>query len=605
MATVILPLITFLGALLWVGIPRIILFLIPIVLSTSYLIFRSNYKVLILLVKEFKASICRKKNLNKSRQVWNILFKFIVVAFTSVYIVWGVQIFNTCLHEGMNGTDEAHYLVQAKIFYEDTNSWEIDHYEGKYAGTVFEDDHGPLWPVYLADAVLIERSFDINAIEIKYSYLVTVIAMIVMVINVGYIVTGSMWGGTLAIFLYFLYRYAIYFPLYGSRDGFRMVALLGFFVLLYELSIKAWNERNIPWEAGGWLFVLSYLALNGHTGNIFGMLGITIVFLILELFFELPFKQVIFSAVSILVGTMLCFMKSIMRYVEHGRFNALELEAYSDTVAAELFMENYAKRFEWKTIVDSYEWSDFFLILIGLVAILFWIVKCYKYYKGSNKNVKNGEKIYAFYLFMGLLSPMMGIYNFLGYNVPRLFLEQLRYRMYFLMILALLGGMMLSEIYFMNKKFLTGGICIIIIPVFYLGLINLNEYYPRVLNAQRQKKIESFKKITEIASSYATDGDIFAGEDIIAAYFDEPPKILYDYYARPILIANNDDEIEAAIDELNIQVFVFNTLAYRYHYYEVLPFYDYLQTSENVIYEHYDENGVDADIYIVNKKTAR
>lgn len=600
MTTVILPFITYLCALLWVGIPRIILFLIPIVLAFGYMLYRNNYKVLSLLIKEFIDCFSVLRCSDKKKRVSDILFKFIIVLFTIIYMFLGIQIFHTSLHEGVNGSDEAHYLTQGKIFYEDTNSREIDHYKGKYEGTVFMDDHGPLWVVYLADAVLIENSFDANAMEIKISYLFTVIAMLAMVINVGYIVVNSLWGGIFAIFLYFLYHYAFYFPIYGSRDGFRIVALLGLYIFLYELSIMAWRERNIPMEATAPLLFFSYLALNGHTGNIFGMFGITVVFLGLQLFLKLPFKQIVLSAISILFGTMLCFFKNIMRYVEHGRLNASELEAYSDTVAAEYFLDDYSKRFEWETIISSYDRSDILLVFIGLTAIVFFLIKSFKYYKDSNKNVSDGEKICAFWLLIGLLLPVTGVFNLLGQNVLQLFVGQLRYRMYFFVILALLGGMMLSEIRFINKQFFMWGIYIIIIPIFYLGLVNLNKYYWRMPSEYRQNQIDSLKYIAEIAISYATDGNVFVGAENVSVYFDEPPKLLYDYYARPILVANDNSEVEMALEELNGQVFVF--YACDYLHYDVLPFYHYLQTSKDVVHEHYEEYGISADIYIVNRK---
>jgi hypothetical protein len=600
MTIIILPFVTFLCALVWTGIPRTILFITPMMLAICFMIHRNNYKVLLLLINELANYFSGFKYSERKRQANDILLKCVVIFCTFIYFVFGMQIFNTSLHVGVNGADEAHYLIQGKIFYEDTNSREIDRYKGKYEGTVFTDDHGPLWPVYLADAVLLEDSFDANAMEIKIYCLFTVISMTVMIVNVGYIVAGSIWGGIFAIFLYFLYHYAIYFPIYGSRDGFRMVGLLGFFVLLFEIAIRVWNERNITLHECGFMTLFSYFALNGHQGNLFGMFGITMIFLILELFFRLPFKQIVLSGISILTGTLLCFYKNIVRYVERGRFNASELEAYSDTAAAKFFLEDYCKRFEWKTIINSYDKSDIFLVFIGLIAIIYYIVKSLKYYKNMNKSERNREEICAFCFFLGLLLPLTGIFNLLGYNVLQMFLGQLRYRMYFFVILALIGGMMWSSICSVNKPVLLWGSCIFIIPVFWMGLMNLNEYYLRTPNEYKQNQIDLLKHIAEVADLYATDGDVFVGAEYMQVYFDEPPKLLYDYYARPILTAHDNNEIEIALDELNAQVFIF--YACDYLHYDVLPFYHYLQTDEGVVHKQYEEYGVKVDVYIVSKK---
>lgn len=597
MSIVILPFITFLGALLWIGIPRIFLFLNPIVLSTGYLLYKKNYRVFILLVNEIKKYFPVKMYKEKSIIFGNVFFKSIVIFFSIIIFILLVQIFNARLHEDLYGSDEAHYIVQAKIFYENRNSWEIDHYKGKYEGTVFADDHGPLWPIYLVDSVLIKKIFNINAIEIKFSYILTIISMLVMIIDVGYIMSNNLWGGIFALFIYFLYHYAIYFPLNGSRDGFRIVALLGFLVFIHGLLVKIKKNEDVSWKEDCGLLLFSYFALNGHEGNIFVMLGISIIFFIIEVFLKLPFKQVFFSALSILSGTLLCFFKNIFHFVETGRFITTRIGAYYETKAAKLIVQDQNKLYGWKELLDTFNFSDILLLIIGIIAIVIHLIRIFDYDRNSNDNVK----IYATSLLMGALLPMTGIFNFLGYNVSLYFFAQPRYRIYFLVIFALLGGMLFSEMQPEKKQFFAWSARTMIVLILCLGIQNLNKYYLRIPDEYRRKCVDFLKNTARIAESYATDGDIFVGEQIVAAYFDNPPKILYDYYAKPILIANDDDEIEKALDELNIQIILFNTLSDTYHY-DALPFYQYLQTSENVISKQYEKDGMYANIYIVNDK---
>ncbi len=601
MTTVILPFVTFMGALLWVGIPRIVLFWVPVLLSFWYLFYKNNYKTIGLLAQEFKNAFFNKNFRDNHTSVGNIAFKFIVVICSLMFIILGMQIFNIRLHKNLYGSDEAHYIIQAKIFHENRNSWGIDRYKEEYEGTVFADDHGPLWPVYLADSVLLKRNFDINATEINLAYILTIIAMAAIIIDVGYIITNNLWGGFFALYLYFLYHYSFYFPLNGSRDGFRMVALFGFFVLLFELSIKIWKGKNISWKEGIELLFFSYWSLNGHAGNIFIMLGISVTFFILELFFKLPLKQVLFSGISILVGTLLCFIKNISHYIENGRFITSTIGAFRETEAAKIVMEYQKEKYGWKLVANTFEKSDILLVIIGCMAIIFYLIKAFSYFRNAKEGREYGEKICASYLLIGLLLPMTGIFNFVGYNVPLYFLGQPRYKMYFLVVMALLGGMMFSEIYHCRYKFsFIITIRIVFIIVLFIGLFNLCNNYPRVISDAEKSDIDFIKEMAEIAENQADGGNIFVGEQIAAAYFNKPPKILFDYYAKPILTANNNTEIEQALNELNIQIFVINWLCDYYHY-DVLPFYHYLQTSKNIKREYYEKNGRYTEIYIVDE----
>ncbi len=260
-------------------------------------------------------------------------------------------------------------------------------------------------------------------------------------------------------------------------------------------------------------------------------------------------------------------------------------------------MQDQNKLYGWKELLDTFNFSDILLLIIGIIAIVIHLIRIFDYDRNSNENVK----IYATSLLMGALLPMTGIFNFLGYNVSLYFFAQPRYRIYFLVIFALLGGMLFSEMQPEKKQFFAWSARTMIVLILCLGIQNLNKYYLRIPDEYRRKCVDFLKNTARIAESYATDGDIFVGEQIVAAYFDNPPKILYDYYAKLILIANDDDEIEKALDELNIQIILFNTLSDTYHY-DALPFYQYLQTSENVISKQYEKDGMYANIYIVNDK---
>ena len=319
---------TFLIALVWVGVPRFVLFLAPVVLSTAYLLWNRNF-MLLRQVFDFQGIrvVCKPDNspLKKVIRVPTAIFLLVILT------LFGLTIHARVEHDDY-GSDESHYLTQASIFYEDRNSREIDRYAGtQWEGTVFADDHGPLWPVYLADAGILSGAISQNSAETETAYFITLFFMLALLINTGWIVSGSIYGGIAALFLYSNYYYAVHFVINGSRDGFRIISLLAFFILLYQLILMLREKKDLTFWEAGLLLLFSYFCMNGHAGNVFIMLSATIVLLALELYLRIPFRQFLLSGISILAGTLLCFVKNILYYLETGTFMTSTLRAFSGT----------------------------------------------------------------------------------------------------------------------------------------------------------------------------------------------------------------------------------------------------------------------------------
>ena len=197
---------------------------------------------------------------------------------------------------------------------------------------------------------------------------------------------------------------------------------------------------------------------------------------------------------------------------------------------------------------------------------------------------------------------MTGIFNFLGYNVSLYFLIQERYRMYVLIFLSLLGGMLSVELYTrFDKPALQALGCLLVFLTAMSGICTTGIYCWRRVNVSYDDDIAIFRETAFCAESYATGGDIFAGEQVVAAYFKTPSKILFDDYARPILAAVTEEEIEAAIDRLDAQIFVFNWKC-DYYRYDALPFYQYLQESGSVTRLSFSSGGRWSEVYVVDER---
>lgn len=593
-----LSLSTYICALLWVGIPRYILFIFPVAISALYLIKNQNYKVLFGSVKEVKGMI---KAVEKEKFLFHAILFAILVTFVCCFL----QIFASRLYQGLYGSDESHYITQARIFYEDRNSWEIDNYEGtKWEGTVFADDHGPLWPVYLADAASIEEVFDINLLEIKVAFIFTIICMLLMIVVVGNLITGKFQGGIFSLIIYMLYHYAIRFPLGGSRDGYRMIALLFFFVVLYEILIKVHEEKEVSFGDCILLLTASYLSINGHQGNVFVMLSASLAFFSMELYNRVKFSHIIFSAVFILAGTLFGFMKNVRCYIQTGAFITTTLRAFKGTVAEDVRRALNSSQWELSKVKETYENSDRLLMIIGLSAVIYYIFRII-YFKVRKKREYTWIQMNNICLLMSFLLPLTGIFNFLGYNFSFYTFAQYRYRIYPFVFFALIGGMMLSEITHLGRRSIARwcvGLFIIYLSGIGINYLNVNYVVGRI--DPGKDDLNFFDETARSVVSMSTGGNVFVGEQVAAAYFDSPPKLLFDYYARAILKAKDDREIEAAFDELDAQFFVFNWRCDPYCY-DVLPFYDYLQTSDNVTHKRYKRDEKYIDIYVVDEKIWR
>ncbi|MBQ6207548.1 MAG: hypothetical protein IJK52_10755, partial [Oscillospiraceae bacterium] len=416
-----LSLSTALLALIWVGIPREALFAAPVALSalslfpllrTARLPAWSSRRLGESLKNAGKTFLIRLK---ECRDRDAMFFQALTLCLLLLFTVRLAPIFHTAMCREWFFSDESHYLTQAKIFWIDRNTREIDQYAGKWEGTVYADDHGPLWPVCMADTMLLEETFDVEAKELAALRLLTTAGMLLALWNTGWILSGSLWGGLCAFACYMLYRESILFPIWsGSRDGFRMMALLAFFILTERLWFKLREERSVSAEDMGWLFLLSYLCINGHQGNVFIMLTASLALLARAIAFRIPPAQILLSGLSVLTGTLLCLIKNFRYYLKTGRMVTSTLWAFRGTEVERVRLERISDD-SLSALLDTFGETDRLLALLGFAAMLYYLVKIVLLlrgkYRGDRSKPDRAGVILVFLL------PITGIFNFLGYNV--------------------------------------------------------------------------------------------------------------------------------------------------------------------------------------------
>jgi len=97
------------------------------------------------------------------------------------------------LRKGIVSHDEAHYCLQARIFVEERNSWDIDNYSQEYSDMILEDDHGPLFPMLLSDAYFFSDN-ELLPRTVNLAMTLTGLLFLVSLFNLGCIMCGKIGG---------------------------------------------------------------------------------------------------------------------------------------------------------------------------------------------------------------------------------------------------------------------------------------------------------------------------------------------------------------------------------------------------------------------------
>ena len=191
-------------------------------------------------------------------------------------------------------------------------------------------------------------------------------------------------------------------------------------------------------------------------------------------------------------------------------------------------------------------------------------------------------------MLFGMLLPLTGVLDFLGYECSRWFIAQIRYRMYFIMLLAIAGAWLLTRKYTDNllKSFIA---CVLVI----VGCLCLNAEYSRYSRYNinwLNTTISIVRDYNRVANLLATDefkGDIFTNDQVLLYHLYRNqslrhPKLLYHIYAKDLIQAKTDAEIEEAIFKLNIGIIILPQNGVAYHDYSLLPFWKYINESKTV-----------------------
>lgn len=493
----------------------------------------------------------------------------------------------------VEGNDEAHYAMQAMHFNKSRQSLEIDNYTGDLKGTVLPDDHGPLWPVYMADAMSFSSEESVNSASLEVAHILTAVWMLLLLAATGLQFSNGV-GGLLAVVLFCLYRYALHFVMYGSRDGFRLVGLLLLLLLVYEFTVRMLRADSQHAQLGfsakdaGILLLFSFFCINGHGSSVVIMLGLFLTFGITALLLRVRFSELLKLGGAACLGTLAGLIKNAVLFIRQGSFRSYTSYVFEGTAV----LEQYRSRTEAATsaavIWDSFTWSERVLIGIGLICLFACLVLTAKYlakiWRGGELTVPNARLCAMTILCAGMLLPMTGLFDFLSdYPFMLWFAMQLRYRMYFLMLAGLIGGVFIASLLKANSSSRVRcsmvQACILTLCLMTLNVMRTDYVSPQTYRFYANS-VDVMEHNAQQIEQMTDNRSVFINEQVMNVYFEQAPKLLVESISRPLIAAKTPQEIESALLELQAQVFVFSPR--QLYDYTLLPLYDYLCKAPHV-----------------------
>lgn len=564
------------------GVPVFVLVIFPLLLAIIFVMVPVHREMICGVMsdckKGFMAEFKGEKHLEIPlvKRIYQYFVLLTACSLLVVLFVYFILISNRDLYE----SDRSHYELQARYFAETRESVSIDNYKDEKYGTVFMDDHGPLWSVYIADARMVSFGQDdyFNPLTIDIAYMILLICCLSMIVITTRILTNNIWSGLLALLIVGMYRYAFTFSIEGSRDSFRMIGILLLSLYVLEVCLRLEKQHKTPkriFKRKDCIVTIlfCYFCMQGHEGNVYIMLGLFVVFGFISLGRNIRMQELINIAICVFIGTLLGALKTIYIYMETGNLSSDTTLVFEGTMAAEKYKQLVQRTWSWGSVLDTYKASDFLIIFLGVLGIGY----CLYIFYHKRKNKIQTIEIYAL-LIIGMLMPLFGVMNFLGYDVALSFIYQLRYRLYFLILFSIIGAGVLNLL--MEKNLVVCGSAILVALLsFKSTLESYNTWDVATVNSITA----SYKEYAREIDNYAEEGSVYVMSQKFAYYFyDNNPKLLYAPCARQLVIARTNREVEDAIKEQNIKVIAFEPTDGVTYDFEQLPFYNYLQYNENV-----------------------
>lgn len=572
--------------LVWIGVPIYILKISSVFLPAIYLMVRHKsftqfvVKSVGYLQKMFM-QITLKKNLRLALLILACIYILVGLIDHAVYFI------NTDVY----GSDECHYLLEARYFVEDRNSYVIDSYNDERAYTIKSDDHGPLWVVLLSDALMFGESEDRNPTSLHFLYVLLGVYMLLALYIVASIFIDYK-AGIFAIIIALNYKYMLEFPFKGSRDGFRYVAFFLLLAFLYDIRTRFINNEDEKLLRGRdyfYIVIFSWLCMNGHGGNAYLIVCILCAFV-----FWIMLSRNIFAkwricigvCIASIIGMCASLVKNVFYYLSTGNFRMYTEVVYEGTLAKVMMRDSkkqvlglhfYDRYLNFIKDVSMGECIILIMTLAVIVMVSIIVIKsqCKEYSFCAKRYVITDILI----LFLALVIPITGLLDFIAGDVSRWFLIQKRYRMYLYLLCALVSGVCLSFIIDYCKE--VAWLLYIYATIAILGVIyNINTYYANLESICGMDRSEFYKQCANVIDAHMELGDeCLCNDQRIIYYMNKPAFFTKSIYMSDLYIAEGTT-IEKEIEKYNLSLFAY--ASYESCFHEYLPYYEYINGLENI-----------------------
>lgn len=507
-------------------------------------------------------------------------------------IITGTKIYYR-FQTNLSSSDPSHYYAQAKYFSESRDAGEIDDYSGEKEGTVFKDDHGYLWPVWLGDGRFFTTAQEdsLNPVIDKIAICIVLFSFLLALAAIVWEATGSGLLAGFAISLISLYRHLESQILEGSRDAFRFLGMLLLLAVCVNSITAAYRKRSEA-ESGKRKFqkqdildilfmgLFSYFCIEGHEGNIYLMLGLFIVYGISLIVCKISFLKLCLLGLSAGIGTVLGITKAIGNFIASGNFASSTAVVFHDTKVLDALRTISSGRDDWGKIAGTYYAPELILISLGILSMLFLLVEGIRHRKE-----KGNIKILSMAVcLLGLLLPMLGVFDFLGYEFSKWTIEQSRYRMYF-MVLFSIAVCYTGHVLWNKKASVIARYCMLFFIVLVTGLAPLSQAgIGPVTGREAESRKNAVSGYSRAGASVRekvleSEREVYVDDQILAYYCDCDAKLLYHPIAEPLIQAKTEEEIKNALARLNIG-FIILDVDNMYHDYSLLPLWDYINDPQ-------------------------
>ena len=570
----LLAFMSYLLGLLFPGAPIWLFITFPFVLAAVILFTKNRYLGLSFL---FRSAIDGWEALRQNTKQFRF---FTIVLLLLLCCLAFLLVIKTsyCIINPVFGEDLSHYLIQAKYFVEDRVSLGIDNYVGtSREGTVLTDDHGPLWPIYLADAWMHSGSVVgyWNDAAMKTACVFSLFAMLAAVAALALAVKYTLFMGLITPAFVLLYRYFYLIP-YGSRDGFRLTGLCLLILLLLVFVQRIAKEQAFYPSDYFLLALMCFLTMQGHGSNVYMIFCLSMTFGVLLIICCAKVSTILLMAGATILGTGLVLIKNIQLYLHRGIFRSYTSYATQGTALLDASKRQTEEMESFKVIWGSFQWQEFALSILGVCGLVLIGIR---YWRRERRPLKQTDcsdlAAFSFGLFTAaLLLPISGLLDWGQYNISTWLLMQIRYRMYLYVVAAVCGCFFICDICDrFERDTLRKGFCYaLILLLVTTSLVQVFQSWP---NYNAYPNVNTLIEAASFAERSAEDGNIFVSDTISAYYYVNSPHLIVHEYTRPLLVAKTDSEIEAALRRLDAKVFMFSFLEVGGM--KEMPFYRYLQ----------------------------